>query len=186
MHDVDTTDVFIIEDYFISSKSKHLLIRMDGEAGMSSGTANNLMMIASCTDGIKVIWSGQVGEFSQSDIRDLNNDGIKEIVIRTSMMWMGECNSSFSIINFVNGTENTIFSRHSRSVVDCGFDNHAELSKSGDTLVSNYECEVEYAGSNVYEVNQVRTIKVSKGGQTDDEVINNLAVTTDTARIKLK
>ncbi len=157
---------------------------MSGEAGMSSGTASNLMMIASCGDGIQIIWSGQVGEFSQSDIKDLNNDGIKEIVIRASMMWMGECKNSFSIVNFENGKENTIFSRHSRSVMDCGFDNYAELSKLGDTLVSNYECEVEYVGSSTYELSQIRTIKISNGGQTDEEVVKNLTVITDSTRIK--
>jgi hypothetical protein len=186
LSDVDTAGVFITEDYFVSSKSKHFLIRMKGEAGLSSGNANNLLMIVSCSDGIQIIWSGQVGEFNQSDIKDLNNDGIKEIVIQAGMMWMGECNESFNIINFADGTENTIYSVQSKSVVDCGFDNLAERYKMGDTLENRYDCRVEYVGSNEYEVNQIHTAKINNGGQTDDEIISALTITSDSTRIKIK
>jgi hypothetical protein len=85
-------------------------VLVGGSAGMSSGTANNLLILLACLDTLKIICAGQVGDIDQSDIRDLNNDEIKEIVCRSSTMWMGECNDSYEIFYFNGGKQNFLFS----------------------------------------------------------------------------
>src|SRR6185503_3329442 len=47
LSEVDTTDFFTIEGNFINSKTKNRLVLMNGTAGMSSGTADNLLILFS-------------------------------------------------------------------------------------------------------------------------------------------
>jgi len=80
LSEIDTGQIFTTEDYFTSAATKNRLVLVDGTAGMSAGSADNLLILFACTDPISIIWAGQVGDFAQAGIRDLNNDGIKEII----------------------------------------------------------------------------------------------------------
>lgn len=187
LSEVDTTaDFFTTEDYFISSKTKNRLVIINGNAGMSSWTANNLLILFSCSDTLNIVWSGQIGDFKQSDIQDLNGDGVKEIVCNSSMMWMGECNDSYNIFNFKDSKQNFIFKAHSTSVIDCGFDNLVELYKQGDTLENKSDCSLIKLNVKEYKVRTVRTIKIHNGGRTDEEMVKKIKVIMDTTNVKLK
>lgn len=186
LSEVDTADFFTTEDYLINPKTKSRLVLIGGNAGMSSGTADNLLILFSCSDSINIVWSGQIGDFEPSDIKDLNGDGIKEIVCTSSMMWIGECNDSYNIFNFKDGKQNFIFTSHSTSVLDCGRYNLGELFKQGDTLEHKLDCSLAKLHDKEFNVQQIQTIKIHNGGQTDDEIIKNLRVVTDTTNIKLK
>lgn len=182
---VDTSDFFTVEDFFINSKIKNRLVLVGGIAGGSSGSADNLLILFSCTDTFKVVWAGQVGDFTLTNIADLNGDGIKEIISNPGAVWMGECFDTYQIFNFKNGKQNFIYAVHSTSVIDCGRDNLFEIYKQGDTLENKFECSVQKRNDNKYEVRQINTIKIHNGGQTDKDIYKNLAITIDTTTIKL-
>lgn len=184
--EIDTTDLFTTEDYFTNPKTKSRLVLIGGNAGMSSGTADNLLILFSCSDTLEILWSGQVGDFNQTDILDLNGDGIKEIVCNSSMIWMGECGDNYNIFNFKGGLQNFVFTSHSTSVLDCGRDNIGELYKPGDTLEINHGCSLIKLNDREFGVRQIRTTKIHNGGQTDEEIKKNLRVVVDTTTIKLK
>lgn len=184
--EIDTTDFFITEDYFTNSKTKNRLVHIGCNAGLSSGTADNLLILLSCSDTLNILWSGQVGDFNQTNIIDLNGDGVKEIVCNSSMMWMGECNDNYNIFNFKDGKQNFIFTSHSTSVLDCGRNNLSELFKQGDTLEQKFDCSLLKLSDKEYNVRQIQTTKIHNGGQTDDEIIKNLKVVVDTTNIKLR
>ena len=184
--EIDTTDFFTTEDYFTNPKTKNRLVLIGGNAGMSSGTADNLLILFSCSDSLNILWSGQVGDFYQTDILDLNGDGIKEIVCNSSMMWMGECNDNYNIFNFKDGRQNFVFTSHSTSVLDCGLDNIGKLYKLGDTLELNLDCSLIKLKDKEFSVRQIKTTKIHNGGQTDEEIMKNLKVIIDTTTINLK
>jgi len=186
LSEIDTTTFFTTEDFFTSPTIKNRLVLIGGNAGLSSGTADNLLMLFSCSDSLKVLWSGQIGDFKQSDIQDVNGDGIKEIVCKSSLIWMGACNDSYDIFNFKDSKQHFIFEAHSRSVVDCGFDNLGDLYKQGDTLEKKLECSLIRCNEKKYNIQQIQTTKIHNGGRTDDEIIKNLKVIMDTVNIKLK
>lgn len=186
LSEIDTTDFFTTEDFFTNSKTKNRLVLIGGNAGLSSGTADNLLILFSCSDKLDIIWSGQVGDFNQTDIIDLNGDGIKEIICKSSMIWMGECNDNYNIFNFKEGKQNFVFTSHSTSVLDCGRDNIGELYKLGDTLEINLDCSLLKLNDKEFNVRQIRTTKIHDGGQTDEEIMKKLKVSIDTTTIKLK
>jgi hypothetical protein len=186
LYEIDTTDFLSIEDYFTNTRSKNRLVLIGGRAGMSSGTADNLLILFSCSDTFHVVWAGQVGDFKQSDIKDLDGDGIKEIVCNSGMIWMGECDENYNIFNFKNGKQNLVYSAHSTSFIDCGKDNFDELFKLGDTLEHKFDCLLLKTKDNEYSVQQIQTSKIHNGGHTDEEIIKNLKVNIDTTTIGLK
>lgn len=77
---IDSDKFLTMEDYFTDKNSKNRIVLMGGDAGLSAGSAQNLLMLFSCKDSFTIIWSGQVGEIKFSEIQDLNQDGVKEIV----------------------------------------------------------------------------------------------------------
>lgn len=184
--EIDTSDFLTTEDYFTNPKAKNRLVLIGGNAGLSSGTADNLLILFSCSDTLRILWSGQVGDFNQSDIIDINGDGVKEIVCNSSMMWMGECNDNYNIFNLKDGIQNFVFTSHSNSVLDCGRDNIGVLYKLGDTLELNLVCSLIKLNHKEFSVRQIKTTKIHNGGQTDEEIIKNLKVFVDTTTIKLK
>ncbi len=172
---VDTSRFFSIEDYFIDAKIKSRLVWIGFDAGMSTGTANNLLMLLNCADTPVLIWSAQVGLINKDEIKDLNNDGVKGIVCTSSMTWMGECNDSYSIFNFKGGHQNILFIANSQSFIDCGNDNYNERYKKGDTLENKRKCILLPSGKSKYwQVKQVQTLKIHNRGKTDMEVLNQL------------
>lgn len=187
LSEVGIENFFTVEDYFTNASTKDRLVLMDGSAGGSAGTANNLLMLLSCTaDTFNVVWAEQVGDFEEKDIKDLNNDGIKEIICRTSMMWMGECSDSYTIFNFKGGGKNILYTTQSFSVIDCGKDDLNESNKKGDTLECTFDCRPVMSGKEKYGIQQIRTTKVHNGGSSHNEILRNLKVTVDTASVILK
>jgi hypothetical protein len=184
LSEIDTTNLFSTDDYFTNNKTKNRLVLVDGSAGMSAGTADNLLILFDCTDSLKIVWVGQVGDFQESDIRDLTNDGVKEIICTSEAVWMGECSKSYSIFNFKNGKQIFIYSNYSSSVLGCGYNNLDEY-KPGDTLETEFDCSVLSRGNSEYAIQQIRTIKIHNGGDSTEAVINDAQLQKDTMLIKL-
>ena len=185
--EIDTTDFFIIEDYFTNSETKNRLVFIGGTAGLASGTARNLLILFSCTDTLNVIWSGQVGQFSQTDIIDVDRDGIKEIIMNAGWAYMGEIGHCYEIFNFKDGKRNSVFRACSLSVIDEGaFFNHPEFYKRGDTLENNFDCSLIKLNDAEYGVRQIRSVIIHNGGQTEQEVLKKMKRFSDTIVIKLK
>jgi hypothetical protein len=183
LSEVDTSHIFTTEDYFTNAATKNRLVLVKGSAGLSAGTANNLLILFACADSLQMVWAGQVGQFTQENIRDLNNDGIKEIVCTSEALWMGECNKSFTIFNFKNGKRNFLYSAHSSTVLGCGYDNLSDF-KQGDTLETEITPTLLRKDKG-YMVQQVTTIKVHNGGDSTEAVIDNVLLLRDTAMIEL-
>lgn len=187
LSEVNTEDFFTAEDYFTNTKTKDRLVLMSGDAGGSAGTANNLLMLLSCAaDTFKIVWAEQASKLGSKDIRDLNNDGIKEIVSRSSMTWMGECSDQYTIFNFKNGRKNTLYVANSFSVIGCGKDNLSESYQKGDTLESIFDCLPIKSDGGKYIIRQIRTTKIHDGGRSDEEIAENLKVVVDTTDVNLK
>lgn len=184
LSEIDTTNFFSKDDYFTNTKTKSRLVLVDGTAGMSAGTADNILILFDCSDSLKITWVGQVGDFQESDIRDLTGDGIKEIICTSESVWMGSCDKSYSIFNFKNGKRNYIYSAHSSSVLGCGYDNLEEY-KPGDTLETEFDCSVLHRDKDEFMIQQIRTIKIHNGGDSTEAVINNAQLQRDTALVKL-
>ena len=182
----DTSRFFSIEDYFIDAKSKSRLVWLGFDAGVSAGSANNLLMLFNCADTPVLIWSAQVGLINKDDIKDLNNDGIMDIVCTRSMAWMGECNESYNIFNFKDGHQNILFAASSQSFINCGNDNYNERYNIGDTLESSSECLLMPTGkSNSWQVKQIHTLKIHNGGKTDELIMKRLKVVVDSFTIEI-
>ena len=187
LSEVGTEDFFSTEDYFTNTKTKDRLVLMGGDAGGSAGTANNLLMLLSCTaDTFKIVWAEQTGDLGPKDIKDLNNDGIKEIICRSSMMWMGECTDQYTISNFKNGTKNILYTAKSFSLIDCGKDNLSESYQKGDTLESMLDCIPVRSDEGKYIIRQIRKTKIHSGGRSDEEILKNLKTIADTTDVKLE
>lgn len=182
---IDTTAYFTTEDYFTNTATKNRLVLIGGTAGMSAGTANNLLVLFACSDTLRIVWAGQTGPFIKEDIKDLNNDGIKEIVSGTDWMWMGECSSSWYIYNFKNGEPHSLYEAKSTSFIDCGKASLYQTFREGDTLADQTSCTLQQRDK-AYVVQQTRTVKVHNGGDTDEGILKNIAITTDTAIVELK
>ena len=192
LYGITTTSFFTTEDYFTNSETKNRLVLISGEAGTSSGTARNLLILFSGIDTYNVIWSGQVSEFIQDDIVDINGDGIKEIVMNSGWVWMGYIGEYYQIFNFKNGKKNDIFTVRSTSVLDCDYDgndvfmNYPDLYKQGDTLENKFDCSLIKLNDTEYGVKQIHTVKIHNGGQTEQEILKKVKVFSDTTNIKLK
>ncbi len=183
LHELDTTEFFVTDDYFTNPKIKTRLVLIGGIAGLSAGTEDNMLLLFSCTDSLQVIFAAQWGDFTQSDIKDINGDGIKEIIYQSSMMWMGECNDSYSIFNFLDGKQNVLFFASSFSILGCGLENLSERYKKGDTLETKSDCSLTEV-NNKYIVKNIQTIKVHNGGKTDEEIERKLFEIRDTIIMK--
>ena len=183
LHELDTTEFFVTDDYFTNPKTKTRLVLIGGIAGLSAGTEDNMLLLFSCADSLKVIFSAQWGDFAQSDIKDVNGDGIKEIIYQSSMMWMGECNDSYSIFNFLDGNQNVLFSANSFSILGCGLENLSDRYKKGDTLEIKSDCSLTKV-NNKYNVKNIQTIKVHNGGRTDEEIEKKLIEIRDTLNMQ--
>lgn len=186
LNEIDTTDFFTTEDYFTNSTTKSRLVLTGGVAGMSSGSADNLLLLFDCSDTSRLIWSGQTGDFTQDDIIDLNNDGVKEIIGISEGMWMGECNESYYVFNFKGGKQNFLFNANSWSVIDCGYENLHELYTVGDTLDKTLQCMLEKQNATNYAVQQITTVKLHNGGANNEDVLSKVIIASDTTIIQLK
>ncbi len=184
--DPDTAFFFSTENYFTDPNTKTTLVQLGGSAGSSSGTADHLLMLFSCTDTLKLLWSGQSGPIDQTNIMDLNGDGIMEIMCTSSMIWMGECADLFYIFNFKGGKQNILFRKRSVSFIDCGMELSNTHFDPGDTLENLFNCSLEKLNDREYFIKQIQTTKIHNGGNTEEEIIKNAKTTSDTVNIALK
>lgn len=185
LSEIDTTDYFTIEDYFTNTTTKNRLVIIGGEAGMSAGSADHLLLLFSCADTAKVIWYAQTGKITAADITDVNGDGIKEIICNTGYVWMGECGDTYRIYNFKGGNKNIIFNAHSTSFIGCGRDDLAESFKKGDTLEHSYDCTLQKQNDKTSVIRQIQTVKIYEGGTTDEEIEKRVKVIVDTTEVRL-
>ena len=140
--DLDTNSIISFEDYFTDTKNKTQLVLINGSAGLSAGTSQALLILLACTDTLKVIWTGQTTAFNNDAIKDLNEDGIKEITTTSNSIWMGICSETFNIINFQNGKRNVLYQATSISYIDCGLSDLTSQFKIGDTLENLRSCAI--------------------------------------------
>lgn len=185
LSEIDTTNYFTTEDYFTNTTTKNRLVVIGGEAGMSAGSANHLLLLFSCTDTSKVIWHEQTGEVTAADITDVNGDGIKEIVSNTSGVWMGECFDNYNIYSYKEGKRNTVFSARSFSLLGCGRDDIAETFKQGDTIEKTLNCSLQKPNDKTSIIKQIQTVKIYQGGETEDEITKRLKIVVDSMEIRL-
>lgn len=143
-------------------------------------------MLFSCTDTLKLLWSGQSGPIDRTSIMDLNGDGIMEIMCTSSMIWMGECADLFYIFNFKGGKQKLLFRKRSVSFIDCGMELSNTHFDAGDTLENTFNCSLEKLNDREYFIKQIETTKIHNGGNTEEEIIKNAKTTTDTVNIALK
>ena len=185
LRDFDTADVFITEDYFTDNKTKTTLVLMGVEGNPSDGTGQNLLILFSCGNTYRIINAAQSGTFTPLDIRDLNGDGVKEIVVQSSQAYEGTCSDLYEVISFKDEKKQTLFSRQSTSDVNCGID-LSERYKTGDTVEHKFDCSLINNKTGTYNIRQIETIKINNGGTNDSEVVGNLIIKTDTTQITLK
>lgn len=185
LSEIDTTDYFTTEDYFTNTTTKNRLVVIGGEAGLSAGSTDHLLLLFSCTDTSKIIWYEQTGEVTPADITDVNGDGIKEIVSNTGGVWMGECFDNYKIYNYKEGKRNTMFSARSFSLIGCGRDDLAESFKKGDTIENTLNCSLQKQNDKIPFIKQVQTVKIYQGGETEEEITKRLKVVVDSKEIRL-
>lgn len=166
--EADTSHVTYYEDYFTNPKTKNTLVLMQGEAGLSAGSAHNLLMLFDCSAHRPgVLWAGQFDEFTPTNIRDLNGDGIKEISTRDFTTWMGECSETFAITNFKDNKRNTLYAAHSFSVFDCGSDDSSFTRYTlGDTLTKQVDAKILPLGNGKFRIRQITTSTLFDGKGT--------------------
>lgn len=186
LSEIGSSELLVTEDYFIDKEQKHSLILIGGYTGYSASTADNMLMLLSCTDSLRVLWAGQMGDIKPSDIIDMNGDGIKEIISTANSLSMGQCNDSYHIFNFKGGKQNTVFEAHSMNLIGCGYDKLAGYYKPGDTLGHSFDCSLVKTNEKEYAVRRIETIKIYNTGKKDEEIVENLKVIVDTAIVKIK
>lgn len=185
LHELDTSEFYTLDDYFISATEKSKLVLIGGIAGGSAGSSDNLLMIVDCyEDEINVRWAGQFGDIIKRGIVDVNKDGIKEIISNSFSVWMGECNDFNTVYNFSNLDDIISFRSHSYSFIECGAIDLKNHSK-GDTLQLDIKFDLITEEDRSF-VEEHRTIKIHNGGTTDEKILKNLLVKTDTIYTILK
>lgn len=182
--ELDTSSYFSTNGHFVNKEEKHQLIIIEGSAGLSAGNASNLWILLSCDEGNKVIFYKQAPMIDTKNIKDLNGDGIDEIIEEFFTMWMGSCYETYSIVNFVGGKQNTLYKKKSFSHIECGGLDYANIFSEGDTLVSETKVELKESEGK-YSLIEKNTYKISTGGKTDDEITEKLKVTTEEKEITL-
>lgn len=186
LSELDSSHYFTLEDYFVSPDRKDRLVWIEGQAGASSGSARNLLLLLRCTDSLQVIGAAQVGDVDQANIKDLNGDGVKEIISESGYSWMGECGNSYQIINYKGGQRNELLHLQGMSILDCGADNLDSRASAGDTLETNIKVKLFQQENGRYAVQQVRTVKIHQGGTNDADIKANLLVGVDSTVIPVK
>ena len=165
LHAIYSSNINIIEDYFIHPDKKSMMVFFGCDAGFSSGNSNKLLLIFDCKNGKgKLIWSGQHALFSKKDIKDLNGDSIMEIVNISNVAWMSSEKELFEIINFRNGKRNTLYSTLSNTQRDY-FDE--DWYNIGDTISCVYQNKLlQNSKHGIIRIQQNKTVKLFNGGKT--------------------
>lgn len=178
--EIDTLGIVIYEDHFVSAECKNTLAIIDGYTmSMSSGNADKLLLLFSCDEMPKVLWFEQGPEVSPDDIVDLNGNGLKEIILKSQSLWMGNCNDAYEIISLSKGEKKTVYKANSYSRIDCGGLIEMLELNIGDTLSNMNEFQLENE-ENGYNLRVDNTIKIYNGGNTEDEIYDKLIKVSST------
>ena len=185
LHSVDTTDVTVLEDYFIYPDKKSKMVFFGCDAGLSSGNLNKLLMVFDReNEKAELIWSGQHALFSKKNINDLNGDGIMEIVNVSSVAWMSSEMELFEIINFKNGKRNKIYSTLSNTQRDYFEEDWYFL---GDTIACTYKNMIlDSDKDGMFRIKQTKIIKLFNGGKTREEAFKKCKTDVSTEIVEIK
>lgn len=179
---IDSSDVIIFEDNFIFPDKKSTMVFFSAEAGFSSGNSTYLLILFHCKNGkAEIIWSGQENLFNKKNIKDLNADGVQEVVNISGAAWMSSENELFEIINFKNATRNVLYSTLSNTQRDYFEEDWYQL---GDTISCVYQNKIiDAEDSRIIKIQQIKTVKLFNGGTTQKEAFKKSKIEQTTALI---
>jgi hypothetical protein len=184
----DSTQTLVLHGHFISADSVSTLVLVSGDSGPPCGTGCNMLLLYRCDSVAGLVLTENAGWFSEADVRDLDGDGVMEIITGYDWMNMGECASYFQVFNFKGGKSNLLFENSSYDYFGCGYgDENVKNYKKGDTIGLTLKTDlIDPDHDHIYEVNEYRDYKIFNGGKTEDEVLKKAEHTYDTVIVKLK
>lgn len=177
LSEIDSADIQILRGHFSKTEEIEYLAVCGGKAGLSSGDADNLILKISCNKNnnqFSVDWVSQGSKIKQEDIKDLDKDGLDEIIQTNSYTWMGECGETIHIFNLKNNRLNTLYKSTARSVIDCG-GSFAGYSQVRDTLATEVKIELKDTNNDgIFELIENKKFLIHNGGTTEEEIIAGL------------
>ncbi|HTL82161.1 MAG TPA: hypothetical protein VL651_10675 [Bacteroidia bacterium] len=183
----ESSEHFTIQRDFLGNGKTQTLVFIEAYGASSSGGCSNYISLFSCDSMARLILSDISGSFTESDIRDLDNDGVPEIISTCSILHMGECHDRYEIFNFKNGKRNFLYQSDAYSYIGCGFDDNVSWLKKGDSIGEDiHDSLVDPDGDHVWEIRSIRSKKIYAGGKLDKDIISNEIKQTDTFLIPLK
>jgi hypothetical protein len=183
----DTSQIVAVSGHFIDNKSLQTLVWIADYPMPSCGDGCNLVMLFSCDHVARMIFSTTAGVFSKEDVRDLNGDGVLEIIAGNSICRMGECHEHYEIFNLADTAKNVLYHAHSFSYVEETWgDNYEGYFKKGDTISVAISPTLVDAGNGILKIKQVREVKTYNGGKTIDGIRADLITGFDSAVVSLK
>lgn len=185
----DTTNVLVLKGHFINSQTEQTLVWVADYPMPSSGDGCNLVMLFSCDQVARLLMNITTGVFTKENVRDLDNDGVLEIVAESSICRMGECHSHYDIFNLADTVQHMLYSAHTYSQLEeeSWGDNYEGYFKKGDTLRDSISSRlVRNPGDNAYKVMQVRKVEIYNGGKKVKEMEQQKIIRVDSSLVPLK
>lgn len=184
----DQLDFFTVRGHFSSTESEQILIRIESHAGVSCGTCCNMLLLYSCENKIRKIWSGYTGNFTRENIRDLNQDGLLEIESGCGFTWSCTLGERLTIFNLANGKEHVLYESYSENYMNeaCGDQMRAPY-RNGDTISYFFHDKlIDPDEDGIYEVRRIRESNLFRGGKTEAEMNQRMQTVMDTVIVALK
>ena len=182
----DTSDVLVLRNHFISKDTLTTLILVQEQSLAYLLDKPCLLLLYNCRNVVRQVMNETTFGFSAKDIRDLDDDGVVEIISKSDYAGMGECSNTYRIFNFKNGKENVLYESGGYSHIDCLGDNDTRF-KNGDTLGLEIADElIPTQNPKVFEVKEIHKYKICNGGKTAEEIVKKEIVTGDSVFIPLK
>jgi hypothetical protein len=184
---IDTTNTLVLKGHFIDNKTEQTLVWIADYPMPSCGDGCNLVMLFSCEDKAKLLLNINTGVFTKENVRDLNNDGVLEIITESSVCRMGECHSHYEVFNLAGTVQNFLYKAHSYSLVEESWgDNYEGYFDKGETLLVEISPKLVDDGNGIYKIKQVREVKTFNGGKTIAEITGNMIRRIDSSFVPLK
>ncbi len=182
----DTSNMFLVNGHFTDKNSTQTLVWIEAYGLPSSGDGSNLLMLFSCGKNAKMIFCTTCGVFSKNDIRDLNGDGLSDMISESSIDRMGECHDDYRIFNLKDIKMNLLYEARNDSYICDSSDNY-DFLKRGDTIERSISHQLtDKNNDHVFEIRQVRKITTFYGGKTKSEIAKREKTTVDSCIIPLK